>query len=390
MRKVAIVGVGQTPVREHWDSGLRELAVNAVLEAMKEAGIQQAEALFVGNMLGGYFSDQSNLGALIAEYSGIEPKEAVTVEAACASGAAAFRQAVLAVASGSVDTAIAVGVEKLTEHSDVSPANGLATAADADYEAAMGLSFVAINALLMRRYIYEYKCDKSDFSGFVINAHANAAYNKNAMFKNAITMEEYARAKLIADPINLLDSSPIADGAAAVVVSSVDNLEKFSSKPVLVSACEVGIDTIALSKRSDLLRLKAVEQSTARAFQTAGIQQKDIDLLEIHDAFSIMTALALEAGGFADRGKSLALANNGAIRPHGRLPLCTFGGLKARGHPVGATGIYQLVEAAMQLRDEAPAPLQVPEPRYALTQNIGGSAAVVITNILERMKSRKG
>lgn len=390
MRKVAIVGVGQTPVKEHWDSGLRELAANAVLDAMKEAGIQQAEALFVGNMLGGYFSDQSNLGALIAECSAIEPNEAFTVEAACASGAAAFRQAVLAVASGSVDTAIAVGVEKLTEHSDVSPANGLATAADADYEAAMGLSFVAINALLMRRYMYEYKCNKSDFSGFVINAHKNAIHNKNAMFKNAITIEEYSRAKLIADPINLLDSSPVADGSAAVVVSSVDNLRRFSSKPVLVSACEVGTDTIALGKRSNPLRLKAVEQSTARAFQTAGIQRKDINLLEIHDAFSIMTALALEAGGFAGPGKSLALANNGEISPRGQLPLCTFGGLKARGHPVGATGIYQIVEAVIQLRGEAPAPLQVPEPRYALTQNIGGSASVTITSILERMKPQRG
>ena len=387
MRKVAIVGVGQVPVREHWDRGLRELAVKAVLEAMKEAGIQQADALFIGNMLGGYLSDQSNLGALIAEYAGIEASEAVTLEAACASGAAAFRQAVLAVASGSVDTAIAVGVEKLTEHSDASPANGLATAADADYEAAMGLSFVAINALLMRRYMYEYKCDKSDFAGFVINAHKNAAHNKNAMFKNTITTEEYAKAKLIADPINLLDSSPISDGAAAVVVSSADNLGKFSSKPVLVAACEVGMDTVALSKRSNLLRLKAVEKSTARALQTAGIQHKDINLLEVHDAFSVMTALALEASGFADWCKGLTLANNGEIRINGRLPLCTFGGLKARGHPVGATGIYQLVEAAIQLRGEAPAPIQVPGPRYALTQNIGGSASIVITSILERMKS---
>jgi len=156
MRKVAIVGVAQVPVREHWDSGLRELAAKAVLDAMKDASIQHADALFVGNMLGGSFSDQSNLGALIAEYAALEVNEAVTLEAACGSGAAAFRHAVLAVASGSVDTAIAVGVEKLTEHSEVSPANGLATAADADYEAAMGLSFVAINALLMRRYMYEY------------------------------------------------------------------------------------------------------------------------------------------------------------------------------------------------------------------------------------------
>jgi len=387
MRKVAIVGVAQVPVREHWDSGLRELAAKAVLDAMKDASIQHADALFVGNMLGGSFSDQSNLGALIAEYAALEVNEAVTLEAACGSGAAAFRQAVLAVASGSVDTAIAVGVEKLTEHSEVSPANGLATAADADYEAAMGLSFVAINALLMRRYMYEYKCDKSDFAGFVINAHKNAVHNKNAMFKNTITTEMYTKAKLIADPVNLLDSSPIADGAAAVVVTSVENLKKFSSKPILVVACEYGIDTIALSKRTNPLRLKAVEKSTARAFQVAGITHSDIDIFEPHDAFSIMTTLALEAAGFAEWGKATKLANEIEIGINGRLPLSTFGGLKARGHPVGATGMYQIVEAALQLRGEAPEPIQVPDAHYALTQNIGGSASVVITSILGRVKS---
>ena len=386
MRKVAIVGVGQVPVREHWETGIRELAANAVLNAMNDANTQQAEALFVGNMLGSYFSDQSNLGALIAEYSALELNEAITVEAACGSGAAAFRQAVLAVASGSVETAIAVGVEKLTEHSDISPANGLATAADADYEAAMGLSFVAINALLMRRYMHEYKCSKSDFAGFVINAHNNAVHNKNAMFRNVITAEMYAAAKLIADPINLLDSSPISDGAAAVIVTAVENVNKYHKTPVLVAACEVGIDTIALSKRANPLRLRAVERSTARAFQVAGITHKDIDLFEQHDAFSIMTTLALEAAGFAEWGKATSLANESEISIKGRLPLSTFGGLKSRGHPVGATGVYQIVEAVLQLRGEAPETIQVPDARRALTQNIGGSASFVVTSVLERYR----
>lgn len=387
MRKVVIVGLGQVPVREHWDSGLRELAARAVLDAMKDAGIQHADALFVGNMLGSYFSDQSNLGALVAEHAALDVTEAVTLEAACGSGAAAFRQAVLAVASGSVDTAIAVGVEKLTEHSDVSPSNGLATAADADYEAAMGLSFVAINALLMRRYIHEYKCDKSDFAGFVINAHQNAVHNKNSMFKSSITADMYSTAKLIADPINLLDSSPISDGAAAVVVTSADIANRFDSIPILVRACEVGVDTISLATRTNPLRLKAVERSTARAFQVAGIRHRDIDVFEAHDAFSIMTTLALEAAGFAEYGKATKLANTAEIGIQGRLPLSTFGGLKARGHPVGATGIYQIVEASLQLRGQAPDPIQVPDARCALTQNIGGSASFVVTSILERMRS---
>jgi acetyl-CoA C-acetyltransferase len=387
MRKTAIVGIGQVPVQEHWEYGLRELAVNAVLNAMQDAGIQKVDALYVGNMLGSYLSDQSNMGALIAEYAGLEVNEAISIEAACGSGAAAFRQAMLAVASGSVDTAIAVGVEKLTEHSDVSPTNGLATAADADYEAAIGLSFVSINALLMRRYLHEYECDKNDFAGFVINAHQNATHNKNAMFRAAITTDMYSSAKLIADPINLLDSSPIADGAAAVVITSIDKATNFRAKPVQVEASEVGVDTISLNKRTNPLHLKAVEKSTARAFKTAGIEHQDIDLLEAHDAFSIMTTLALESAGFAERGKGTTLANESVIGINGRLPLCTFGGLKSRGHPVGATGMYQIVEAALQLRGEAPEPLQVPDAQYAMTQNIGGSASYVISTILKRIQS---
>jgi len=385
MRKVAIVGLAQVPVKENWTNGLRELAVTAVLDAMDDADIKNVDALYIGNMLGSNFSDQSNLGALISENAALDVNEAVTVEAACGSGSAAFRQAVLAVASGTVDTAIAVGVEKLTEYSEVSPANGLATAADADYEAAMGLSFVSINALLMRRYMHEYKCDKNNFAGFVINAHKNAVHNKNAMFQSAITEANYNKAKMIADPINLLDSSPISDGAAAVVITTADKASQYTNKPVLVTACEVGMDTIALSRRANPLRLKAVENSTARAFQVAGIKHQDIDVLEAHDAFSIMTTLALEAAGFAEFGKATQLAKEDIIGINGRLPLSTFGGLKARGHPVGATGLYQIVEATLQLRNEAPDAIQVPEPRRAMTQNIGGSASFVITNILERI-----
>ncbi|MDH5651332.1 MAG: thiolase domain-containing protein [Gammaproteobacteria bacterium] len=387
MRKVAIVGIGQVPVREHWDSGLREMAVRAILDAMQDADVRNCDALYVGNMLAGYLSDQSNLGALLADYAGLQVSEAVSLEAACGSGAAAFRQAVLAVASGMVESAIAVGVEKLTEHSDVSPTNGLATAADADFEAAMGLSFVAINALLMRRYMHEYKCRKENFAGFVINAHDNARHNPHAMFRQAIHLEQYQHAKLIADPINLLDSSPIADGAAAVVIVPAEQAKQFAQPAVIVNACEVGVDTLSLSKRKDPLKLGAVTQSTQRAMQTAGINHTDIDLLEAHDAFSVMTTLALEAAGFAEYGQGTQLANPATIGINGKLPLSTFGGLKARGHPVGATGMYQIVEAVTQLRHQAPDAIQVSDAKRAMVQNIGGSASYVVTTILERDKA---
>lgn len=388
MRDVAIVGIGQTPVREHWDKGVRDLAVDAVLAAMEDAHIERADALYVGNMLSGKLSGQEHLGALIADYAGLEGIEAVKVESACGSAAATLRQAVLAVQSGAVNIAIAVGVEKLTEMTSGCTTNALAMAADSDYEAEMGLSFVAINALLMQRYMYEYGVDKDDFAAFTINAHANAAHNPNAMFRNRITREQYAKAKMIASPINLLDSSPIADGAAAVVIMPADMAFDFSDKPIRVAACEVATDTIALDNRANPLWLRGVECSARKAYRTAGITPEQVRVFEVHDAFSIMAALSLEASGFAEPGTAVRLANEGEITREGRIPIATFGGLKGRGHPVGATGIYQVVEAALQLRGEAPEALQVDDVEYAMAQNIGGSGATVVTTILERLERK--
>lgn len=385
MRKVAIIGVGQTPVDEHWGSSLRDLAAKAVLSALDDADLPAVEALYVGNMLSGILSSQENLGALIAETCGLPGIEAVKVEAACGSAAAAFRQAVLAVASGAVDSAAAVGVEKLTEMSGTATTFGLATASDSDYEASMGLSFVAINALLMRRYMHEYGWRKEDFAPFVINAHRNAAHNPNAMFRKPITVEQYAQAKVVADPINLLDSSPIGDGAAAVVVVAEEHLSRYGGRAVAVRACEIGTDTIALDNRKDPLWLEGAARSTQKAFRSAGVRHQDIDLFELHDAFSIMTALSLEASGFAEKGQALKFANEAYFGIGGKMPLMTFGGLKGRGHPVGATGVYQIVEACLQLRDQAPAAIHVSGARRAMTQNIGGSGANVVTTILERM-----
>nr|WP_290666509.1 thiolase domain-containing protein [Ardenticatena sp.] len=388
MRDVAIVGIGQTPVREHWDKGVRDLAVEAVLDAMADAHIERADALYVGNMLSGKLSGQEHLGALIADYVGLEGIEAVKVEAACGSAAATLRQAILAVQSGAVNIAIAVGVEKLTEMTSGCTTNALAMASDGDYEAEMGLSFVAINALLMQRYMYEYGVDKDDFAAFTLNAHANAAHNPNAMFRNRMTREQYANAKMIASPINLLDSSPIADGAAAVVIMPTDMAFDFSDKPIRIAACEVATDTIALDNRANPLWLRGVECSARKAYRTAGITPEQVRLFEVHDAFSIMAALSLEASGFAEPGTAVRLANEGEIRRDGRIPIATFGGLKGRGHPVGATGIYQVVEATLQLRGEAPEALQVDDVDYAMAQNIGGSGATVVTTILERLERK--
>jgi acetyl-CoA C-acetyltransferase len=382
LRKVSIVGFGQIKVGEHWEKSLRHLAGDAVLAAMQHAGTERADVLYVGNMLSGALTGQEHLGALVADFVGLRGIEAIKVEAACAAGAAAVRQALIAVASGLVEIAIAVGVEKMTDEVSSSVTSGLAMAADADYETAHGLSFVAINALLMRRYMYEFDCQREDFAPFAINAHTNAVNNPYAMFQRPISAKAFAKAGMIASPISLLDSSPICDGAAAVVIAPSKQARAFTDKPVRIAASAAATDAVALHDRRDPLFLQVAHDSAYKAFLQAGIGPEDIALFELHDAFTIMTALSLEATGFAERGKGVALALDGEIGPNGRVPITTMGGLKARGHPVGATGVYQIVEVAQQLRGEAGAN-QVADARWGMAQNIGGSGATVITHILE-------
>ena len=389
MRKVAIVGIGQTPVREHWETNLRDLAVTALRDAMEDAGVENLDGVCVGNMLSGALSEQEHLGALVVDYAGLDGVEGMKIEAACGSGGAAIRMAVKAVASGLMDTVGVVGVEKLTEYSGKFSTGALATAADADYESTVGLSFVGINALLMQRYLHEYKYDRNDFAIFPVNAHKNAVYNPNAMFRRPITTTQYARAKLIADPINLLDSSPIADGAASVIVVAQENLSQYSGKPVAILACEVGTDTLAIDNRVDPLWLGGVERSAKKAYRVSGLSPKDINFVEIHDAFSIMSILSLEASGFADKGKAIKFADKVGIDINGGLPLTTCGGLKGRGHPVGATGVYQVVEAMQQLRAIVTSEIQVKNNNIAMAQSIGGSGATVITTILKRISKQE-
>ena len=384
MRDVSIIGIGQTPVGEHWERSLRHLAYDAVAAAMRDAGITRADALYVGNMLSGEISGQSHLGPLIADFAGLRGIEAVKVEGACGSGAAAVRVGYLAVASGLQDIVICAGVEKMTDEVGSRLTSGLAQAADADYEAAHGISFVALNALLMRRYMYEYRVRHEDFAGFAINSHANAVGNPNAMFRRPITVEAFKTAAMVADPINLLDSSPMADGAAAVILCPTEQAHRFTGKGVRVAASAMATDSLSIHDRRDPLWLQAAQDSAQRAYRQAGVSPADIDLFELHDAFTIMAALSLEAAGFAQRGQGWQLAVNGDIRRDGRIPICTLGGLKARGHPVGATGVYQIVEAAQQVRGEA-GDCQIPSARLAMTQNIGGSGATIVTHILEGM-----
>ncbi|MBS3783175.1 MAG: thiolase domain-containing protein [Anaerolineae bacterium] len=384
MRNVAIVGVGQTEVGEHWGTSLRHLSLEAIQSAMADAGVMNADALYVGNMLSGELEGQEHLGALVADFAGLRGIEAFKVEAACASGAAALRMGYIAVAGGLADIVIVVGVEKMTDTLGPDTTTALAMAADADYEAAQGASFVTLNALLMRRYLHQYGYGHKDFAPFAVNAHRNAVNNPYAMFRFPVTAEKFAKARMISDPINLLDSSPICDGAAAVVLTAEAQSQAYSMAPVRIAASSVGTDTLAIHDRRDPLVLEGARLSGHRAYEQAGIGPADIDLFELHDAFSIMATLSLEAAGFAEKGEGLQLALEGQINLGGHIPITTMGGLKARGHPVGATGLYQIVEVVQQLRGLA-GENQIPGARLGMAQNIGGSGATVITHILERL-----
>jgi acetyl-CoA C-acetyltransferase len=382
MRKVAVLGVGQTAVGEHWDKSLREIGGEAAFAALNDAGLEHADVLYVGNMLSPLVDGQNQLGAFFADWIGMWHQEAVKLEAACGSGAAAFRSGVMAVASGEVETALVVGVEKMTDKAGHDVTAALATAADADYEAEEGVSFVGLNALIMKRYMHEFGWSHADFAPFSINSHANALSNPFARLRERITHERFEKAPMIASPINLLDASPIGDGAAAAVLVAADRVSPVPGRPrISVMASSSVTDTMAVHSRGDPLSLHAAADSAGKCYSMSGTGPQDIDVFELHDAFSIMAVLSLEACGFAARGQGVRLGLDGDIALSGKVPICTRGGLKARGHPVGATGLYQIVEIVQQLRGQCDGS-QVAGASTGMAQNIGGSGATVLTHIL--------
>jgi acetyl-CoA C-acetyltransferase len=381
MNDVSIIGIGQTDVREHWETSLRHLAWYAIEAALDDAHVTKVDALYLGNMLAGQLSNQNHMGALVADFAGMRGIEAVTVEAADASGGAALRQAVLAVKSGLVETALVVGVEKVTDETGAPVVAALASALDADYEAIHGLTYEGAGALLMRRYMHEYGLQVTDFAGFSVNAHANGADNPLAMFRNRLKAERFTSAPLVADPVSLFDAAPTADGAAAVIVTRAERAMDMVPKPVRIVGSALATDTIGLHDRKDVLWLQAAALSAQRAMAQAGVTPDEIDLFELHDAFTVLAALSLEAAGFAARGEGWKLARDGEIGRNGRIPISTFGGLKARGNPIGATGLYQVVEVARQLRNEA-GDCQVSGAKIGMAQNLGGSGATAVTHIL--------
>lgn len=383
MRDVAIIGVGRTKVGEHWDRTLSDLGVEAATATLADAGLDSPQALYVGNMLAGRLSSQLHLGALLADHAGLAGVEAVTIEAAEASGGAAVHQAYLAVAGGLYDTVLVVGVEKMTDFLPDGAESALALGMDGDFEAIHGLTPNALSALLMRRYLHEIGLERSDFAPFVVNAHLNARDNPWALYPRPVSFEAYLEAPPVAEPLGVLDCCSPCDGAAAVVLCAARQARRYRGLPARVLASTQSHDRLALQDRTDILALQAARESARHAYSRAGLGPEDVRLFEPHDATTILTALSLEACGFAERGGAVELARQNAIARTGRLPITTCGGLKARGNPVGATGLYQIVEAVLQLRDQAGVN-QVENCRVAMTQNLGGSGATAVTHILGR------
>jgi acetyl-CoA C-acetyltransferase len=383
MTEVVIAGIGQTEVGEHWDIGLRDLAFAAIQDAIKDTGGLKPQALFVGNMLAPNLSNQAHLGALIADYAGLSSIEAVTMEAAGASGGAALRQGYLAVASGMVDVALVVGVEKLTDKVGPGVDAALATTSDSDFEAVQGMTLTAQAALLMKRYMHEYQVPSEGFAGFALTAHANGAGNPWAMFRKVIKLETYTQAEMVSEPLNLFDIAPNADGAAAILLTRRDVLPKGFSHPLVkIAGSASAADTLALHDRKDMLYFEAAQLSAGKAMKQAGITLDQISFFEYHDMYSIYAALQLESVGFAIRGQGWRLAADEAISLNGKIPCATMGGLKARGFPGGATGVYQAVEAATQLRGQAGAN-QIAGAKYGLIQSMGGPGSTVVTHLME-------
>jgi acetyl-CoA C-acetyltransferase len=388
MRDVYLIGIGQTKVTKKADIRGRYMAAEVIGKAIEHAGIERKQVgmLIAGNMTAGRLTHQQQLGALYADIAGLRGVEAVSCEAACGSGATAARWGVMSVGGGFHDVAVVCGLERMTHAPLEDVTAALATAADWELEGINGESFISLNAKLMMRYMETYGVTAKDFGHFAITAHDNGLTNPMGFLHKKIDMECYLNSRMLVDPVKLLDAPPVCDGAAAIILATeeVARAAHRNGLPMIkVAGSAIGTDSLALDARRDMLELDGVAISTRRALAQAGLKNEDIDIFELHDAYTIITTLSLEAAGFAEKGKGVHFGKEGEITRTGKLPISTFGGLKSRGHPVGATGVYQLVETYMQLTGTA-GENQVPDPEFALVQNVGGTAATVVSHILQR------
>ncbi|RLF38252.1 MAG: thiolase domain-containing protein [Thermoplasmata archaeon] len=386
MREVAIIGVGLTKFGELWDKSFRQLITEAGTKAILDAGIKGSEidALYVGSMSPGRFVGQEHVGALVADSSGLSVMHipATRIESACASGGMALRHAYIAVAAGIHDIVIVGGVEKMTDVVGSEATNILAMAADQEWEAFFGVTFPALYAMIARRHMYEYGTTREQLAMVAVKNHENALLNPNAQFHRKITVEDVINSPPVATPLNLLDCSPISDGAAALVLCPLEKAREYTDKIVKIIGSGQATDSLALHGREDICTFMSTVKASREAYKQAGIQPKDVDVAEVHDCFTIAEILAIEDLGFVKKGEGGKAVEEGLTARDGEIPVNPSGGLKAKGHPVGATGVAQVAEIVLQLRGEA-GKRQIPDARIGLAHNIGGSGASCTVHILE-------
>ncbi|MEE8401695.1 MAG: thiolase domain-containing protein [Candidatus Hydrothermarchaeaceae archaeon] len=382
--KVAIIGVGLTKFGELWDSSFSQIFFEAGTNAIKDANIdgKDIEAIFIGNMSGGRFIDQEHISSLIADHAGLNPIPSTRVEAACASGGLSLRQGVMSILSGFHDIVVAGGVEKMTDVLTGQSTHTLATAADSEWETFIGMTFPGLYAMMARKHMEEFGTTREQLAKVSVKNHANAKHNKYAQFHFDVTVEDVLNSPMVADPLRLLDCSPITDGAACVILASEKRAKELTDSPVYITGSGQASDTIALHNRKNISVVDATVNAAREAYKRAGLTAKDIGVAEVHDAFTIGEILAIEGLGFVDVGKGGAAIDEEITKIGGKIPVNTSGGLKAKGHPVGATGIAQAVEIVLQLRGRAKG--RQTDADVGLSHNVGGSGGTSVVHIYEK------
>jgi acetyl-CoA C-acetyltransferase len=383
MRPVAVIGIGKTKFGAFPGRDIRSLAVEAGEKALANAGIEpaQVEAFYLGNFAGPSFTGQNHLAPYIAGAMGITGVPATRFEGACASSGSAFFHAVSSVGAGLYDTVLVSGVEKMTSQPTPKVAEILAGAGDCSGEGKAGATFPALFAMIARRHMYQYGTKREHMAAVAVKNHANALKNEYAHMHKAITLEQALSGKPVSDPLTVYDCSLVSDGAAAVVIVPLERAYEFSGKPIRVLGVSQTSDHVALDRKEDITTFAAVRRAAEKAYQMAGIGPKDIQLAEVHDCFTIAEIIATEDLGFVEKGSGGPFAMAGCTALTGSKPINTSGGLKAKGHPVGATGVAQICDIVIQLRGEA-GERQVAKHEIGLAQNLGGSGATAVVTIL--------
>ncbi len=383
MRPVAVIGIGKTHFGAFPDRDLRSLAIEAGQKCLQDANAEpgQVEAFYLGNFAGPSFVGQNHLAPYVASGLGIKGVPCTRFEAACASSGSAFYHAVSSVAAGLNDVVMVLGVEKMTSQPTPVVTEILAAAGDTSGEGKAGATFPALFAMIARRHMYQYGTTREHLAAVAVKNHANGAKNPYAHMKKVITMEQALAGKPIAEPLSVYDCSLISDGAAAVLIVPLERALEFGAKPVRVLGIAQTSDVLALDEKDDITTFRAVQTAAAKAYKMAGVTANDIQFAEVHDCFTIAEIIATEDLGFVKKGDGGPYASNGCTALDGARPVNTSGGLKSKGHPVGATGVGQICDVALQIRGEA-GERQLERNTLGLAQNLGGSGATAVVTVL--------